>query len=125
MIWQTSGNSLRRRRAGWLAGALGLLLALALIGGGILPAYADGIPQMPNGFLGTVSTLTPPGPVPEGTLVQAFVGTEKRAETTTDSESKYVLLVPGPGGTVTFKVAGVLANESATWESGEQEYTST
>jgi uncharacterized repeat protein (TIGR02543 family) len=77
---------------------------------------------MPHGFLGTVNTLTPPGPVPAGTLVQAFVGTEKRAETTTDAESKYALLVPGPGGTVTFKVAGVLAQESTTWESGELEH---
>jgi hypothetical protein len=77
---------------------------------------------MPHAFAGTVSTLTPPGPVPEGTLVQAFVDAEKRAETTTDSESKYVLLVPGPGGTVTFKVAGALANESTTWESGEYDH---
>ena len=121
MIGQTSGNCLRRRRAGWLAGALGFLLALALIGGGVLPAYAQ-IPQMPQVFAGTVSTLTPPGPVPEGTLVQAFVGTEKRAETTTDAESKYTFLVPGPGGTVTFKVAGALANESTAWESGEFEH---
>jgi hypothetical protein len=36
MIGKTSGNSLRRRRASWLAGALGLLLALALIGGNIV-----------------------------------------------------------------------------------------
>ena len=122
MIGRTSGNSLRRRRAGWLAGALGLLLALALIGGGVLPAYADGIPQMPHVFAGTVSTLTPPGPVPQGTLVQAFVDGIKKAETTTDAQSKYVLLVPGPGGTVTFKVAGVLAQESTTWESGELEH---
>jgi len=123
MIEQTSGNSLRRRRAGWLAGTLGLLLALALIGGAVLPAYAQGgIPQMPHVFAGTVSALTPPGPVPEGTLVQAFVGTEKRAETTTDADSKYVLLVEGPGGTVTFKVANVLAQESTTWESGEYEH---
>jgi hypothetical protein len=123
MIEQTSGNSLRRRRAGWLAGTLGLLLALALIGGAVLPAYAQGgIPQMPHVFAGTVSTLTPPGLVPAGTLVQAFVGTEKRAETTTDADSKYVLMVPGPGDTVTFKVAGVLAQESTTWESGEYEH---
>ena len=122
MIGRTSGNSLRRRRAGRLAGVLGLLLALALIGGGVLPAYADGIPQMPHAFAGTVSTLTPPGPVPEGTLVQAFVDGIKKAETTTDAEGKYVLLVPGPGGTVTFKVAGVLAQESTTWESGEFEH---
>jgi uncharacterized repeat protein (TIGR02543 family) len=119
MIRQTSGNDLRRRWAGWLAGALGLLLALALIGGGVLPAYADGIPGMPHAFMGTVSTLTPPGPVPEGALVQAFVGAELRAETTTDAESKYLLMVPGPGGTVTFKVAGVVANETAVWEAGK------
>ena len=122
MIGQTSGNSLRRQRAGWLVGAIGLLLALALIGGGVLPAYAQGgIPQMPHGFAGTVSTLTPPGPVPEGTLVQAFVGTTLRAETTV-AGGKYYFLVPGPGGTVTFKIAGVLAQESATWESGELDF---
>jgi len=119
MIGQTSGNNLRRRRASRLAGALGLLLALAVIGGGVLPAYANGIPGIPHAFMGTVSTLTPPGPVPEGTLVQAFVGAQLRAETTTDAESKYLLKVPGPGGTVTFKVAGVLANESDVWESGK------
>jgi len=119
MIGQTSGNDLRRRRAGWLAGALGLLLALALIGGGVLPAYADGIPQMPMAFMGTASTITPAAPVPAGTLVQAYVGTALRAETTTDAEGKYAMLVPGPGGTITFKVAGVLAQESIVWESGE------
>jgi uncharacterized repeat protein (TIGR02543 family) len=118
MIGQTSGNNLMRRRASWRAGALGLLLALALIGGGVLPAYANGIPGIPHAFMGTVSTLTPPGAVPEGTLVQAFVDAELRAETTTDAESKYLVNVPGPGGTVTFKVAGVLANESDVWESG-------
>jgi uncharacterized repeat protein (TIGR02543 family) len=122
MIGQTSGNDLRRRRAGRLAGALGLLLALALIGVGILPVYAAGIPPQPHGFAGTVSTVTPAGPVPEGTLVQAYVDAELRAETTTDADSKYVFLVPGPGGTVTFRVAGVLAEESATWTSGKLEH---
>jgi len=123
MIEQTSGNSLKRRRADRLAGALGLLLALALISGGVLPAYAQGIPPMPHGFSGTVSTTSPAGPVPEGTLVQAFVDDVKRAETTVDAESKYVFLVGGhSGGEVTFKVAGVLANESTTWKSGVLEY---
>jgi len=120
MIGQTSGNDLRRRRASRLAGALGLLLALALIGGGMLPAYADGIPDQPMGFAGTVSTVTPAGPVPAGTLVQAYVGTALRAETITKAEGRYDnLLVLGPGGTVTFRVAGVLAEESITWQSGE------
>lgn len=119
MFERTSGNDLRRWRAGRLAGAFALLLALALVTGGILPAYAQGpIPQMPHGFAGTVSTLTPAQLVPEGTLVQAFVGTEKRAETNVDAEGRYSVLVPGPGGTVTFRVAGVLAHQTATWTSG-------
>jgi hypothetical protein len=122
MIGQTSGNHLRRRRASRLAGALGLLLAVALIGGGILPTYvgAQGIPSQPMGFAGTVSTVTPAGTVPAGTLVQVFVGTDLRAETTTKAGGRYDnVLVLGPGGTVTFRVAGVLAQESITWESGE------
>ena len=121
MFRHTSGNDLRRRRASWLAGALGFLLALALIGGGILPAYvsAQGIPSMPMAVSGTASTVTPAAPVPAGTLVQAYVGTSLRVETTTDAEGKYFVLVPGPGGTVTFRVDGVLAQESIVWESGE------
>jgi hypothetical protein len=125
MIRQTSGNDLRRRWASRLAGALGLLLALVLIGGGVMPVYvsAQGIPPMPMGLAGTVSTLTPPGPVPAGTLVQAFADTELLEETTTDAEGKYFFLVPGPDpGTITFKVAGVLAQESIVWESGELNY---
>ena len=126
MIEQTSGNDLRRWRASRLAGALGLLLALALIGGVALPAYvsAQGIPPMPMGFAGTVSTLTPAGPVPAGTLVQAYVGAELRAETTTKAGGIYDnLLVLGPGpGNVTFRVDGVLAQESITWEAGELMY---
>lgn len=122
MIRQMSGNDSRRRRASRLAGALGLLLALALIGGTALPAYAQGIPPMPMGLAGTVRTLTPPGPVPAGTLVQAFVGTSLRAETTTDAQGKYFFLVNGPGGTITFKVAGVTAQESIVWQSGELNY---
>src|SRR5512136_2233548 len=115
MIGQTSGNDLRRRRASRLAGALGLLLALALIGGGLLPAYvsAQGVPEMPMGFSGTASMVTPAGPVPAGTLVQAYVGAALRGETTTKAGGLYDdLLVAGPGGTVTFRVAGVLAQES-------------
>lgn len=120
MIGQTCGNELRRRRASRLAGALGLLLALALIGGVALPAYADGIPEMPMGFAGTASTVVPAGPVSAGTLVQAYVGTSLRGETITKAGGVYDnLMVAGPGGTVTFRVAGVLAQESIAWEGGE------
>jgi hypothetical protein len=90
MIRQTGGNDLRRQRASRLAGALGLLLALALIGGVALPAY---------------------------------VGTQLRGETITEANGHYpTIIVPGPGGTVTFRVAGVLAQESVSWESGIMDY---
>jgi hypothetical protein len=126
MIGQTSGNDLRRQRASRLAGALGLLLALALIGGVALPAYvgAQGpIPQPPMLFAGTVRTVTPPGPVPAGILVQAYVDTSLRAETTTGADGQYpTMTVLGPGGNVTFRVAGVLAQESINWEAGIVKY---
>jgi len=118
MIEQTRGNRLRADR---LAGAIGLLLALALIAGGALSAYAS-IPEMPHLFEGTASTLTPAGPVPEGTLVQAFVGGEVRASTTTGTDGHYYFEVPGTTGEwVTFKVAGEIANDgqAVKWISGE------
>jgi hypothetical protein len=120
MIGQTSGNNLTGRRAGWLAGALGLLLALSLTVGGVLPAYGQGsVPTVPHAFGGTVSVHGEP--VPEGVLLQAFVDSVKTAETTVDDESGYSLLVPGhSGGTVTFTIAGTIpAHESASWVSGQ------
>jgi len=122
MIRQTSGNDLRRRRAGWLAGAFGLLLALALMAGGVLPALASGPPGWPSVFYGTVSTVTPAGPVPEGTLVQAFVDGEFGGDDNTDTQGNYFLKVEGPGGTVTFTVAGVAANETAVCVPGDTTY---
>jgi hypothetical protein len=126
MIRQTGGNDLRRQRASRLAGALGLLLALALIGGVALPVYVagqGGIPQPPMLFSGTVSTVTPAGPVPAGILVQAYVGSQLRGESITGADGHYpTIIVPGPGGTVTFRVAGVLAQESVSWESGIMDY---
>ena len=109
------------QRVSRLTGAVGLVLALVLIAGAVTAAYvsADGIPQQPHGFSGTVSTISPPRLVPQGTSVRAFVGAELRAETTVDAQGKYSLLVPGPGGMVTFRVAGVTAHQSATWVAGE------
>jgi hypothetical protein len=76
---------------------------------------------MPMGFAGTASTVTPAGPVPAGKLVQAYVGTALRGETITQAGGVYDnLLVQGPGpGTVTFRIDGVLAQESIAWEEGE------
>ena len=106
---------------GRLAAALGLLLALCLITGGGTPVHAlEPPPPLPHAFDGTVSVLEPPGPVEEGTLVEAFLDGEKAAETTVDDQSSYLLLlVPGPGEQVTFKVGGIEANESAEWVSGQ------
>jgi len=124
---QITGNNWRGRRAGRLAGALGLLLALVLLVGVVLPASAQDIeppPQLPHYFTGTVSTST--GPVPEGTVVEALVDGVKKAETTVNAESGYELLVPGEvgddGKIVSFKVAGVLADQTAAWASGETDY---
>lgn len=123
MDGQTRGNSLRRRRAGWLAGAIGLLLALALVAAAVVPAYADDAwPAPPHLFEGTVSTLSPAEPVPAGTLVQAFVGTDLRVSTTTEAGGHYYLAVPGEAGDwVTFQVAGVVANNGTAveWKSME------
>jgi len=124
---QIIGNNWRGRRAGRPVGALGLLLALVLLAGVALPAYADDLeppPQIPHYFTGTVSTLM--GSVPEGTVVEAFVEGVKKAETTVNAENRYELDVPGESGDegkiVSFKVAGVEANETAVWVSGKLDY---
>jgi hypothetical protein len=126
---QITGNSLRGRRAGRLVGALGLLLALVLLVGGVLPAYANDLeppPQLPHYFEGTVSVTSPPGPVAEGTVVEAWVDGVKKAEATVNGESVYQLLVPGEvgdeGKIVSFKVAGVQADQTAAWVSGALDY---
>ena len=114
---QTSGYRLKRRSAGRLAGALGLLLALCLVVVGALPVYAAP-PQIPHAFYGTVTVGDPPVPVAEGTAVEAYVGGVKKTETTVD-HGEYSLLVSGTAGaTVTFRVGSILANETAIWQSG-------
>ena len=120
---QITGNSLRGRRAGRLVGALGLLLALVLLAGGVLPAYANDLtpPILPHFFAGMVSVISPPGPVPEGAAVEAWVDDVKKAETAVN-QTRYQLVVPGEvgdeGKIVSFKVAGVQADQTAAWVSG-------
>ena len=120
---QITVNNWRGRRAGRLAGALGLLLALVLLVGA-MPAYAQDDefpPQLPHFFGGTVSTSN--GPVPEGTVVEAFLEGVKKAETAVTNTSSYILLVTGEygdaGKIVSFTVGGVHASQTAPWVSGE------
>jgi len=122
---QITGNDLRGWRAGRLGGALGLLLALVLLAGGVLPTYAEDLeppPQLPHYFAGTVSVTNPPGPVSQGTVVEALIDGVTKAETTVNGQSGYELVVPGEHGDegkiVNFKVAGVQADQTAAWVSG-------
>jgi len=118
---QITGSNWRGRRAGRLVGALGLLLALVLVAG-VVPAYADDEmpPAVPHYFAGTVSTST--GPVPEGTVVEAWVDGVKKAETAVTAQSTYEMLVPGEygddGKIVSFTVGGVQASQTAAWQVG-------
>jgi len=123
---QITGSDWRERRAGRLVGALGLLLALVLLIG-VLPAYAaddEFPPQLPHYFTGTVSTSS--GPVPAGTVVDAWVEGVKKVETAVTAQSTYELLVPGEygddGKIVSFTVGGVQASQTAPWVSGEVNY---
>ena len=119
---QMARISLRR----WGAGALGTLLALVLLTGLVLPAYADDElpPELPHGFTGVV--MVGNELAAEGTVVEAFVDGVEKAETTVNAQGVYLLAVPGDsedaGKTVTFKVAGTLADETATWSSGATDY---
>jgi hypothetical protein len=124
---QITGSDWRGRRAGRPVGALGLLLALVLLIG-VLPAYAqdgEGPPQLPHYFGGTVSTSK--GPVPQGTVVGAFLEGVSAANTTVTAQSTYELLVPGEygddGKIVSFKVGGVQASQTAPWVSGQIDQT--
>jgi hypothetical protein len=120
MNGQTRGNRLIGLSADRLAGAIGLLLALALTLGGVMPTYAqtDPFPEPNCLFEGTAYTLSPAEPVPEGTLVQAFVGEDLRDwHTTEDATGYYELDVPGSTGDwVTFMVAGQIANDGQAYE---------
>jgi len=122
---QITGSSWRGPRAGRLAGALGLLLAVALVTVVIVPpvyAQDDELPPpLPHLFAGTVSTST--GTVPEGTAVEAFLDGVEKAETTVTAQSTYELLVPGENGddgkTVSFAIGGVQASQTTPWASGQ------
>ena len=124
---QITGSNWRGQRAGRLAGAVGLVLALVLLVG-VVPAYAQDDempPALPHYFAGTVSASN--GAVPEGTAVEAWVEGAKQADTTVTAQSTYELLVPGKygddGKIVSFTVGGVQASQTAAWVSGQIDTT--
>ena len=128
MKTQITGNSLRGRRAGRLAGALGLLLVLVLLVAGVPPVDAqEQPPPLPHYFAGTVSTQQ--GSVPAGTAVEAFLDGIKNVETTVNEQSGYQLIVSGEHGDegkiISFQVAGVQANETSAWSRAKWTTTST
>jgi len=97
------------------------VLALVLLAGLALPAYAQDMPpQLPHGFTGVVRVGNQLAP--EGTVVEGFADGVKQGQTTVTAEGRYALAVGGEAGdagkTITFAVDGVLANETATWTSG-------
>jgi len=114
----------RKRLRGRGAGAFALLLALVLLVAYVVPAYADddngGPPLPPHTFQGTVRVLNPSGLAPVGTVVEAFLDGVKNTEAVVDANGRYQLGVSGEAGDedkpVTFRVAGVLANETADWQ---------
>ncbi|MBC7260832.1 MAG: hypothetical protein H5T63_02365, partial [Chloroflexi bacterium] len=105
-------------------------LAILYWFGGHLTASA--IPPVPCTFYGAVSVAGQN--VPNGTVVSAWIGGIRYAETTTltyQGLSSYSLAVPGDdpetpqkeggvsGETIVFKIGDLLANETAAWQEGE------
>jgi hypothetical protein len=123
---QITGSDWRGRRAGRLAGALGLLLALVLVVGAIVPASAqddDMPPAIPCYFAGVVSTTSGQS-VPAGTAVEAFRDGVKVTEGAVSNTSTYLIVMTGnytdQDKIVSFTVGGVQASQTAAWKTGGQ-----
>jgi len=105
-----------------LAGACGLLLALALILGTAVPVLSAGVPAY-HQFWGSVTIES--APAPEGTTVEAKIGGVVYGTTTVDADGHYgyvpnfyVLATTDQlGDEIIFYVAGMEAG-NATFESG-------
>ncbi len=96
-----------------------------------VPSSVLAIPALPSSFYGTVKLNS--ANVPDGTLVQAFIGGLVIAQGYTQlfqGDSYYALDVPSDdtatpaidggreGDTIAFKVGGITAHETGTWHSG-------
>jgi len=98
---------------------LALLAVVALV---LFPAiaFAQGAPQLPCAFHGTVQVNG--ANVADGTVITATIGNE--TYTTTTSNSTYRVVISQPEGksydglTATFKIGSDTAKETGTWQMG-------
>jgi hypothetical protein len=107
-----------------------MIIPLFLLGLTIPQGLVQAVPLLPSSFYGTI--LLNGAPIPDGSLVQALVDGQVVAYThslTYQGASVYALNVPSsdpatstPGGeagdTIQFKIAGILAAQTGTWQSG-------
>lgn len=107
-------------------------LILALVIGlciSTFPVLAEEVPPLPHAFYGTVEDVYGNN-VPVGAVIQAFVNGIERGSITVTEAGKYGSEEPGgqnllvqndidEGSEITFYIKGVLAKETATFESGE------
>ena len=98
---------------------LALLAVVALV---LFPAiaFAQGAPQLPCAFHGTVQVNG--ANVADGTVITATIGNETKTVTTTDSTYRIVIEQPEgksyDGLTATFKIGSDTAKETGTWQMG-------
>ena len=104
--------------------ALSLLsILLALFGMAAVVSAEDPFPSMPNQFYGTVTINGDPAPA--GTIISAYIDGELRGSLEIGTAGNYgydlnYLSVAGGNDSdnITFRVCGVLANETITWCGG-------
>jgi len=98
---------------------LALLAVVALV---LFPAiaFAQGAPQLPCAFHGTVQASG--ANVADGTVITATIGNDTYTTTTSDSTYRVVITQPEgksyDGQTVTFKIGIDTAKETGTWQMG-------
>jgi hypothetical protein len=98
---------------------LALLAVVALV---LFPAiaFAQGAPQLPCAFHGTVQVNG--ANVADGTVITATIGNDTYTTTTSDSTYRVVITQPDgksyDGLTVTFKIGSDTAKETGTWQMG-------
>jgi hypothetical protein len=99
---------------------LALLAVVALV---LFPAlaFAQGAPQLPCAFHGTVQVSG--ANVADGTVITATIGNDTYTTTTSDSTYRVVITQPEgksyDGLTVTFMIGSATASQTGTWQMGD------